>query len=357
MGLTSAEAYAARHGRVDQNVFTYTMPRALLERLGIKLHSGMGYAGLFVVFFAAILIPILAIGALTGTLSEWLPLRAVIVAGSLAILNVVTLIVVQAAVYRIVAIHRALADEDEIQALVRWDRRWYAPETSALAGGSIAIVFLVVLYLLTLNVTGIALSPATLFVSAAVALALGQYTFGNVMVSFEFRRFASSRFNLYALSPIDTYALQTASSGLKQLGIVSITLFPLSYLVLFAVLPEGSELNVAVTGAFLLLGYLATGVGILLPLHFLGEIVKAEKRRFLEPLQARLNQLVAGVPDMSREDHEAFVRLQALHGTIAASKDSFLGIGQLTRIIGAVALSTITVVAASLVQSWVQRLS
>ena len=34
------------------------------------------------------------------------------------------------------------------------------------------------------------------------------------------------------------------------------------------------------------LGYLATGVGIILPLHFMGEIVKTAKREFLEPIEA-----------------------------------------------------------------------
>jgi hypothetical protein len=353
-GLASAEAYARRHGRLDQYIAAYALPAALMRRVGIEFDSGRGLAAMFVLFFATIFVPVIAIAALTGTLEEWLPLRAAFVAAALATVNVVTLILIQAAVSRIVSIHRALLNEDEIQALVRWDRRWYASRTSALAGGVIATVFMVVLYVLTLNVTGIPLSPATVFVGAAVALFLGQYTFGNFMVSFEFRRFASARFSLYALSPIDTYAVQSASAGLKQLGIVSIAVFPLSYLVLFAVLPEAIELNVAVTGAFLLMNYLATGVGILLPLHFLGEIVKAEKQRFLEPLQARLNQMVAGVPDMSRDEHDSFVRLQALHATIASSKESLLDLGQVTRIIGAGALSTITVVAAALLQSWVQ---
>ena len=58
------------------------------------------------------------------------------------------------------------------------------------------------------------------------------------------------------------------------------------------------------------------------------------------------------MPELSGEDHETFVRLQALHATVAASKDSFLGLGPLLRIAGTLVFSTFTVIATSFVRSW-----
>jgi hypothetical protein len=272
-----------------------------------------------------------------------------------AFIYVATLIVVDAAIHRVSAMHRALIDEREIEQLRAWDRRWYSAQMSGLAGVLVGVVLVAGMYALTLNLTGIALPLAALFVCAAIGVFAGEYSYGTGMVAAEFRRFASSRFGLYPLSPLDTDALQRASSGLRELLIMSIAVFPLFLLVLLTLLPSGGDLGLVVTGSFLLLGYLFTGVGIVLPLHYMGEIVKAEKRRVLAPVRARLAELLPRVPELSREDHEAFMRLQALEASIASSKDSYLGVGPDLRIAGAVALSTITVVAPVLLQAWFQR--
>ena len=351
-----ADAYADRHERLERFIFMYALPARLFATHGIELQSPRGYALLFVGLLLAILVPLLAVAAASDAASEWSPLRAITISATLAFLNVLALAVAQAAAYRISALHRSLVVPAQIEALIRWDRRWYSPGMSVLVGGAIALAFVAVLELVARNFAGVGLSAPTLFVAAVIALFLGQYSYSTAMIYFEFRRFTVCRFDLFALSPIDTPALQATASGLKGVGIVSITMFPLFVLVLLSVLPEASGLTIAVTGGFLALGYLAAGVGILFPLRFLGDIVKAEKQRLLEPLQGRLNRLVPDVPAMDAAEYAAFERLQSLHRTIADSGDSLLGIGSVARVAGAAVLSTITVVITALIQTWVQRL-
>lgn len=346
-----ADAYADRHERLDEFIVMYVVPGRLLRKLGIELQTPRGYLALGMAFFLAIFLPALVIGLITSSWAPRLAVHAVLIAGALAFLNVLAFTLAQSAAYRISAMHRALANEDEIRTLMDWDRRWYSPTMSALVGGACAVAFMATLYYATLLVSGVQLSPTTLWFCAVVALFLGQFSFSTAMIFAEFHRFTRARFVLYALSPIDTRALQVTSAGLKQIAIVSVVLIPLFYLVVLTVLPEGSNLNVPIMGGFLLLGYLATAVGTLLPLKFLGDIVNAERWRWLDPLQARLNEMIPRLTELPKAEYHEYERLKSLHDSIAASKDSLLGFEAVARIGGAILASTATVIATTLVQS------
>ncbi len=349
-----ADAYADRHERLDNFIVMYAVPKALLARSGIDLHSGPGYALLFVALFAGIVVPALVLAAITSS-ADTPPPKAVVIGASLAALNVLALGLAQAAAFKISALHRALVDPAQIRSLVRWDRRWYSPTMSALAGGALGLVYLVILYVLTLVVTGIRLSPPTIWLCAVIATFLGQFSFSTAMILFEFRRFTSCRFRLYPFSPISTRALQQTSEGLKELGLVSVVLLPLFCLVLLAVLPPESGLNLPITAGFLFISYLATALGILLPLAFLGTVVRAEKWRQLEPLQERIGTLAASAAMLDGVPSDEFTRLQALHDAIAGSKDTLLDVGAVVRIAAAAVLSTMGLVGSSLLQLFLQR--
>ncbi len=289
-----ADAYADRHERLDRFVVMYALPRQAFGRLGIDLYSAVGYALLFAALTVTILLPAVATGALTGELAASFLVWALVLSVVLAALNVAALVLGQAAAYNISGVHRVLADDEQITSLIAWDRRWYSPAASALVGGAFALAFLTVLYVISGSIGGVALPPTTIWFGFVIALFLGQFTFSITMIFFEFRAFTRCRFDLYTLRPIETEALQRTARGLRQLGVVSIVLFPLFNLVLLSILPAGSNLNVLVTIGFLLLSYLATAVGILLPLAFLGTIVKREKRAAPAPTGARIG--VAGAP-------------------------------------------------------------
>lgn len=231
-----ADAYADRHERLDEFIVMYVVPSRLFQKVGIKLRSPRGYLALGTAFFLAILLPAVVIALVTSSWDSQLTIQAVLVSAALSVLNVLAFTLAQSAAYRISAMHRALADEDQIRSLMEWDRRWYSPTMSALVGGAFAIAFMAILYFATLSVSGVELSPTTLWFCAVVALFLGQFSFSTVMIFAEFRRFTQVRFNLFALSPIDTRALQETSAGLKQIGIISVVLFPLFYLVI----PDGA---------------------------------------------------------------------------------------------------------------------
>jgi len=333
----------------------YAAPQQAFARLGIALHSAFGYALLFAVLAVAILVPALAIAWLAGELTGEFAVRAVVVSVVLALLNVAALVLAKAAAYNISAVHRALADEDQVRALMAWDRRWYSPTARALVGGAFAFAFLALLYAISRSIGGAAMTPITTWFAFMVALFLGQFTFSIAMIFFEFRAFTRCRFDIYTLRPMETPALQTTARGLKQLGLVSIVLFPLFNLVLLSLLPGGSNLNVLITVGFLLLAYLATAVGILFPLSFLGTIVKREKQRHLRPLERELNAMVPRVRQMSEAEYEEFRRLETLRTAVADSPDSFLSMGSVARIVGAAVLSTVTVVATAAIQLYLER--
>ena len=150
---TLANAYANQHELLDNFIFMYALPARLFRRYGIELHSGLGYFLLFGIFFLTIFIPGLIITAVTSWWVGMPPLRLALVSASLAVLNVLALSMAQPAAYKISALHRVLRDVEQIRALMVWDRLWFGPKMSALMGGSITIVLLVILYLLNMSVT------------------------------------------------------------------------------------------------------------------------------------------------------------------------------------------------------------
>jgi hypothetical protein len=189
-----------------------------------------------------------------------------------------------------------------------------------------------------------------------IAVFLGQFSFSTSMIFFEFKKLSTCQFDLYRLNPFDTFAIQKTSRGLKQLGMVSTFSLPCFLLVLLIVLPQGSALNIPITASFLLLNYLAVVIGILFPLGFLGNIVKAEKWRLLTPLQAEMNQIAAGLPNISNSEYRHYMHLQSIYQALHDAKDSFLSLGALARIGGALLLSTTTVLLTSVVQAYLQKI-
>ena len=350
--VTLANVYADQHERLENFIFMYAAPARLFKKLGIEFHSSRGYLLLTGIFFLTIFVPGLIIAALTSGWAELTPLSLMLVSASLAVLNVAALIIAQKAAFKISALHRFLRDLEQIRRLITWDRQWFGPKISALMGGIITLAFLGLLYLLNLYVDGIKLSAIILWICAVITVFLGQFSFSTTMIFFEFKKLSSCRFELYKLNPYDTFSIQKTSTGLKQLGMVSTISLPCFLLLLLLVLPEGSTLNIPITGGFLFMAYLAVAIGILFPLRFLGDIVKAEKWRLLGPIQAELNQMVDRIKAPSKDDYEYFIRLQSIYQILRDTKDNFLSFSSVARIGSALLLSTITVVLPSIIQKY-----
>jgi hypothetical protein len=347
-----ANLYANQHERLDNFIFMYAIPARYFKKHGIEIHSGRGYFLFFSIFFLVIFIPGVIIAALSLGWAELSALNLALVAATLAILNVVVLIIAQTAAYKISALHRLLRYADQIRALMKWDRRWFSPKTSALMSSIIALAFLIILYILNLSVKGEKLSLLTLWVCAVITILLGQFSFSTIMVFFEFKKLATCSFELYKLNPYDTHSIQTTCTGLKQLGLASTVSLPFFLLILLLVMPEGSALNIPITAGFLLMAYIVIAIGILYPLKFLGDIIKAEKWRMLSPLQSELTQMANRIQTLSKDDYDHFIRLQMLYQAIRDAKDSFLSLSSVARIAGASLISTISVVLPSIIQKY-----
>lgn len=345
-----ANTYACQHERLDNFIFMYAVPSRLFKKYGIELYSQQGYFLLFGLFLVIIFIPGLILTALTSQWDEMNPIRLAGLAIVLSALNVLALFLAQTAAFKISALHRTLRDLEQIQALISWDRVWFGPKISALMGSTISVVLLAILYWLNFSVNGISLPATILWICAVVTIFLGQFSFSTMMIFYEFKKLSACCFELYKLNPYDTFQIQRTSTGLKQLGLVSTITLPLFLLVLLIVLPGGSSLNVPVTGGFLFMSYLATAIGILFPLGFLGDIIKAEKWRLLNPLQVELNQLATKLQALSKNDYEYFMRLQTSYQNIRNTRDSFLSIGAIARIIGTLLLATFSVVLPAVIQ-------
>lgn len=348
--VSLANAYADHHERLENFIFMYAIPAQLYRRWGIEFHSALGYAILFGIFFVMILVP----GALLGTFTSWPvdmpPLRLAAYSIVLGFLNVMSLVLAQNAAFKISALHRCLRNPEQIRALIRWDRIWFGPRMSAVMGGGITLVLLVILYGLNLEISGVRLPVVTLWVCGIVTIFLGQFSFSTAMIFFEFRKLSTCQYELYKLNPYDTYALQRTTRGLKQLGLVSTMSLPFFLFLLLIVLPEKSGLNIPITVGFLLLTYLAAAIGILFPLSFLGGLVKREKWKLLMPLQGELNQLADRIHTMSTDELKYFELLHNVYDSLRNAKENFLSLGSVARIVGALMLSTITVILTTYVQ-------
>jgi hypothetical protein len=124
-------------------------------------------------------------------------------------------------------------------------------------------------------------------------------------------------------------------------GLVA-TSFILGFVALFW---TRADLVADIALGLLLLSYVATGFGVVLPRIAVLHVVRAEKEREMVPLQRRLDELSVNAVDLSVAEHEELQRLKLVHDMIRDSSENVLPITSMGQLLTAVVLPTITFVA------------
>ena len=73
----------------------------------------------------------------------------------------------------------------------------------------------------------------------------------------------------------------------------------------------------------------------------------------MERLRGELNGLLARVKELTEEEYERMKRLQETHDAIHDSSENLLPVGDLAKVVGALVLSTLTIVATAFADVYV----
>lgn len=150
-------------------------------------------------------------------------------------------------------------------------------------------------------------------------------------------------YELYHLSPADSVLARRSLLGYNQLGALNVLSMSVSISWILPLLPAGSCLVGPVVLFLLLLMYLFTAVGTLLPRLLMGRMIRAKKEEEMETLQVRLNELLPQLPALTMEEYEKMKRLQETQDAICASPQNLLPLDAILHTAGALLLSTVTV--------------
>ena len=90
-----------------------------------------------------------------------------------------------------------------------------------------------------------------------------------------------------------------------------------------------------------------------LPRVVLGRIIRRTKEAEMETLQSQLDELLPRVRELSEGEYEEMTRLQKVHDTIRDSPENLLPLGAILRTVGALFLSTVTILVTAFAQEWI----
>ena len=250
------------------------------------------------------------------------------------------------------ALARALAKEDEIHAMIAWEKRWFNHTVSVIAASFLTLAFLAIMFVVQRVALGDMLPIGTVWILAVLTYMLSDGIYPVFMISFETKHLAACRMRLYGLSPIDSSAIQQALIGYNQLAAGNIFVLTPVVVGIVILFPANSELIIPVVATMLLMLYVGTTFGTLVPRIFVGGKVRATKRELMNALHPQLDDYLARVRELSGEEYAEMQRLQTVHDTIRGSADNLLPLGWLARITGGLLLSTITIILSVVVQSY-----
>ena len=324
-----------------------------LHRLGIQPASWSGRLTAWLIHFLMILLPALILSVASGKLADaplvlWI-LAAASYAGAVCVLPPPY----HSVIGDFLSWVWAIADEADLRRIAAWQRRWYNHRLLVPLSGVLTLGIVLPLYFWMLRGSNAAIPAGTLYIfgflvfafSQAISVTLGMLPQGYLMSTF--------RYELYSLSPVDTVAVRRSVRGYNRYGVLTVVLVTAVLLLLVLLLPGGSPVVAPIVLALLLLLYLCTALAVLVPRFFIGCVIQAKKDEELGILQVRLNELLLRVGDLSEEEHEEMTQLQEAHDAIRDSAENLLPIGDLAKVVGALALSTLTIVATAFADAYV----
>ena len=350
---TLADQIVNRQSGIQNYVLNNAIDFWLVRRIGLEPLSVPGRLVSAVLHFLTILVPALVLTAITRDGSGAALVLWIIVAPLLGGFVSMLPVIYRPAVPDHLSWARAIVDEADLRRLLTWCRRWYSCKAVAPVAVALTLAALVPFYLLAVRGSGTPMPTGSLYVSAFIVYLVMTNAYCAAMMTAEAYNLTTCNYELYRLSPADSVLVQRSLHGYNQLGAVNIVTSTAGALFVLLLLPTGSDLTLPVLLFLLLVLYVSTGMGVMLPRVVLGRIIRRTKAAEMETLQIRLDSLLPRLEELTEEEYDRMKRFQETHDAIRDSSENLLPLGDLAKIVGALALSTLTIVATAFADAYV----
>lgn len=359
--------YCARHRSVENFILIYYLLFGLLRRLGLDPVCGprrwLGWVvGVLLVQMSLVGPPLALTGliALVGHEHSAWPWETVGIWAAVGFCFGVLLLLMYgpmvSAIDTFLWLHRSIRDEQGLRRLIAWEGRWFRLRRAAPTAFLFGFAVLAYLHYIEVVYRERPVAWGTALVGFMLLYGVGEVVYSVILLALESYILRDCDYEVYRLSPLDSVALRRAIGGSTQIGLL-VSVVATLFIIGFVALLEDRPIMVSRVGQLLLgLAYLATLAGLLLPRLAIKAIVHKEKERELQPLQRRLDVLVAGVCEASEEKYKELKRLKETHDTIRDATEEVLPLRAIGRLMGALTLPTITFLASRFGEAFMQRM-
>ena len=335
----------------------YSIEFWLLRRLAVDPMSWPGRLVGGLVVFLLVLLPALLLTAITvqwasAPLASW-----TVVAVGVGGISIAARPLFRSAIGNFLSWIWAVSDEADLKRLLAWVRRWLSYQVVTPVAGVLALGIVLSVYLLTLHDTAAPLPAGTLYIGFFLAYIVSTSMYAVLQMAPQAHLISTCEHELYRLSPADSVVVRRSLRGYNQTGVVMVLIMTAVILLFLILLPTGSRVAAVVLLALLLIEYLCTAVGIATPRLLMGRMIRIRKEEEMKILQVRLNDLLPRLEDLTEDEYERMQRLQEAQDAIRDSPENLLPLGEFAKVVGALLLSTFTVVVTAFAEEWIAGLA
>jgi hypothetical protein len=341
----------------QRNIQNYILNTAidfwLVRRLGLEPLTVPGRLVAWTFHFLTVLVPAVALSAITGdgsgaALASW-----IIVAAVWGGIWTMAPLLYERAIPNHLSWLSAIAEEKDLRRVMMWCDRWYKLRVVVPVAVALTLGTVILFCLLAVRGSAVPVPAGSLYAGAYLVFMLMQTAYALCMMTGEAYNMTTCSYELYRLSPADSVVVRRSLQGYNQLAALNVLAATVGALSVVFLLPAGSGLIWPVLLFLLLVLYLSTAAGSIVPRVVLGRIIYHAKEAEMEVLQAQLDELVPRVRELSEEEYGEMTRLQKTHDTIRDSPENLLPLGAILRTVGALFLSTAAILITAFAQEWI----
>jgi hypothetical protein len=328
----------------------------LLRRLGVEPLSRRGRLVAWLIHFSMILLPALLLAAVTSQWGSVPIITWTIIAAVYGGFVSIGYVLFGSVIKDLLSWVWSIADEADLRRFVAWQRRWYNHRVYIPVSAVLTLGIVLPLYFLAFQGPGVPVPVGALYIGVLLVFLIIQSSYGMVMMAPQAYILSTCKHRLFGLSPADSVTVRRSLRGYNRFGTLVVSIFTLLILLLTILLPGSLGVIAPVVLALLLVEYVCTAIAILVPRLMIERLIRAKKEEEMEILQVRLNDLLPQVGKLNEEEQDEMTQLQETHHAIRDSPENLLPLGAILRNVGALLLSTATILVAAFAEEWIAGL-
>jgi hypothetical protein len=254
------------------------------------------------------------------------------------------------------AISHSVQNDKSLQKQTEWDKTWFNIRVAGTVGLMTAALVLLSIAYPSIYSQGQFVPPGTLIVIGLLSYQIGEIACNNLLICFEARNFSRMDHELYRFSPLATFSLQTSIRGYNRFGLTTSLLMTVYIAASALLLPMEMYLHNPIWLGLVLLVYLITISGVVVPRIYIQKIVRDYKQKELIPIRKHLNALFDRLLMLSPQDFSEMSRLVALQEQLQRAPESCLPLSTAGRLFGTLFLPTFTFLLAVAGEAYLTKL-